>query len=142
LDDVLTGVADNAGLLSATKGHVADVIAQHELPGATLAPTSTEPGWDLVWNGSEYQIKVGTSALQRANEALEKHPQFEIISDTKTAASLNILAGSVPTLPSSSSKAHRLSVRTKTGATRIANAPLTLTGKSENKPTRIKSPAR
>jgi hypothetical protein len=89
LDDVLTGVADNVGLLSATKGHVGEVIAQRELPGAMLAPTSTEPGWDLVWNGSEYQIKVGGSALQQANEALEKHPQFEIISDTKTAASLN-----------------------------------------------------
>lgn len=88
IDHALEGVTGNVGLLSATKGHVGEVIAQHELPDAMLAPTSTEPGWDLVWNGLRYQIKVGSSALRQANEALERRPGYEIITDDSTAASL------------------------------------------------------
>jgi hypothetical protein len=85
----LSGVVDEPHLLAALKGYVGEEIAVGNLAGAQLAETVNLKAVDIFRGDEKIQVKVGSTALERARQAAEGHPDVTILSDPETAATLN-----------------------------------------------------
>src|ERR1700688_557940 len=84
----LSGVIDAPHLPAALEGFAGEQAAVDMMPGATLSERVNQEAVDISRGGEEYQVKVGSTALERARQAAEGHPDVTIISDPETAATL------------------------------------------------------
>jgi hypothetical protein len=76
-----------AGVMGNVKGYTGEQIASTELH-SPLPDDPTQPAWDLPYDDKLWQIKVGSTAYNRAVESLHKYPENPIISDEATAERL------------------------------------------------------
>jgi|GEM_PF-6575607 len=83
------GVFADAGLMGTVKGYTGEEVASTELH-VPLPDDPMVPGWDLPHEGQHWQVKVGSTAYERAEAALGKNPEYPIISDPSTASRLTV----------------------------------------------------
>jgi hypothetical protein len=83
-----TGVYANDQLISSLKGFVGEQVAA-SATGGSLPDVTNVPAWDIVYDGQHWQIKVGATAVRHATEAFQDHPEFPIMTDPESAATLS-----------------------------------------------------
>lgn len=87
--EAIAGNASDAGYVSWLKGHVAETLAAEHLTAAghdvTFAEVSNQPGWDLVVDGQEYNVKVGEAVLSNISDHLDKYPNIPVLTSESAA---------------------------------------------------------
>jgi hypothetical protein len=69
------GAFASEGFMQALKGFVGEEVVSKQL-GAELPDATNVKGWDVIVNGQAWQIKVGSTAFERATEAYAANPQY------------------------------------------------------------------
>lgn len=82
------GVFMDAGDMNNIKGYVGEQVVSEHLHEPLPADIRTE-GWDIQYEGQDWQIKTGSTAYERSLEHLAKHPEMPVISDDGVAARLH-----------------------------------------------------
>lgn len=81
--------ASDVGYASWLKGHVAETLAKEHLTAAghdvTFAQASNQPGWDLVVDGQEYNVKVGEQVLANISNHFDKYPDIPVLTSESAA---------------------------------------------------------
>lgn len=85
--------AQRIGYESWLQGHIGEAVAANVLTQdghqVEFAPLLNQPGWDLIVDGVPMNVKVGETAEANIAEHFERYPEIPVLTDPKTAASLD-----------------------------------------------------